>query len=584
MSDSRAKGRGPDRRASFGITIILGSAAALVAAYWSGRALRLADTEPLESPLILSVARQVVVGPGGLYGPFGGGNPLVLIHAPLYYRLAAMAAWPMVRAGVAPVTAAMIAGRSLSVIGLLATLGLAYRLARLDGAPRKAGWWTVLVILSAPILSGFPFAVRPDMVGIALQTAGILLVLSALQAERTGAVRLHSAYAAFGLAVCVKQHELGAAAVGTGMLLAAWLRGRLPFRLLVSSLMVGASITLLVLGAEEYATNGRMSRAIVLAAASVGRIHPADWGHVRIVAIAGVGRALGLIALLTAANLTVVGARAGLGLRVFATGGAVLVGLLVGTLTMQVALWTRGSIAESSQRLADQLMNAGLFALGIVSLMLIVILPTCALIGGRSQPGGRLDHALFVFMSAELVLTTALTRISTGAWANYAIEAVVLAGVLTGRALARACDEAPSRRLLVLGAAGVLLATIVHVQEFEDVRRQEQFELTVVFGRVKRPRSEFFFVDRPEQNRADGRLELVYDDWLYPVFESAGLADSRSIWLRRALTSGSIHVVVTTSDNPRIGGIAEPLPRLGFRPALRAGSFFVWTHEPLGAK
>ncbi len=43
------------------------------------------DTDLYESPLMLSVARQLVTGPGELYGPFGGNNPLVLIHAPLYY-------------------------------------------------------------------------------------------------------------------------------------------------------------------------------------------------------------------------------------------------------------------------------------------------------------------------------------------------------------------------------------------------------------------------------------------------------------------------------------------------------------------
>ena len=37
----------------------------------------------MESPLILSVARQLVNGPSELYGPFGGGNPLVLIRAAL---------------------------------------------------------------------------------------------------------------------------------------------------------------------------------------------------------------------------------------------------------------------------------------------------------------------------------------------------------------------------------------------------------------------------------------------------------------------------------------------------------------------
>ena len=86
--------------------------------------------------MILSIARQLVAGPGELYGPFGGRNPLVLIHAPLYYRLAALSAWPIAQTGIHPVIAARLAGRGLSALGLLSTLATAYRLARSGGMPR----------------------------------------------------------------------------------------------------------------------------------------------------------------------------------------------------------------------------------------------------------------------------------------------------------------------------------------------------------------------------------------------------------------------------------------------------------------
>ncbi len=481
-------------------------------------------------------------------------------------------------------TAALVAGRFLSVLGLLATTWMASRLSRLDGAPRKAGWWTVLLILSAPILSGFPFAVRPDMVGIALQTAGIFLVLSALQAKRPEAAKLLWAYTAFGLAVCVKQHDVGAAAISTGLLLSAWLRGRLRFHWIVSSLLVASSIVLLDYGAEEFVTNGRMSQAVLVAAANVGRIHPADWVHVRIVAVASLGRTIGLIALLTAAHLAVTGSRLGLGRRVFAMGGAVLVGLLVGLWTLQLALIVKASVAEPSHQLVDLIPTVGSLNLVLGFVMTILILPACALFEWRSYPGERLGSALVAYVAAELFLMTALWRFSAGAWANYAIEAVVLASVLTGRAVARACDEARSRRLVVLAASAVLVGAILHIQEVEAPRYLDRLELTEVFDRIKRAPSEFFFVDRPEQNRADGRLELVYDDWLYPVFESMGQAEPRSNWLLGILTSSSIRVVVTTSNDLRVPGIEESLPRLRFRPAMRVGNFFVWVREPLGTK
>ena len=584
MRDAPENGRGRLVRDSVWITILLGSSAALVTGYWSWRGLSTADTESLESPLIGSVARQLTNGPRGLYGPFDGENPLVLIHAPLYYRLAAIAAWPMVRAGVPPIIASRVSGRSLSVLGLLATVYLAYKLARLDGAPRSAGWWSVLLLLAAPILGGFPFAVRPDMIGIALQTSGILLVLSAYFEKTPQTAKVLFAYAAFGFAVCVKQHQVGAAVVGIFMLLAAWRRGRVSFRLIVYSLMIPALILLLVLGAEEFATNGRMSRAILVSAANVGRIHPADWKHVLVVGIAAMGRSVGLIGLITAAYIAIVRLAPVQGRRILVLAGNLLVGLLFVAMCTQITLLLKADLMEAGDHLFNLIYYAGFCSLAVGFLMLLVILPASLLIERNWIREGRLDLVLVAFVSAEVVLACVLTRISTGAWANYAIEAIVLASVLTGRALSRACGVTGSRRIIVLGAATSLLGAVMHVQEFEETRQKDHLGLREIFDYVKRSPSEFFFVNRPEQNRINGRLDLVYDDWLYPVFESIGLAESRNVWLQRVLMSGSIKVVVTNSASPRIVGLDVPLPRLRFRPSIRVGDLFVWIREPLGTK
>jgi hypothetical protein len=83
-------------------------------------------------------------------------------------------------------------------------------------------------------------------------------------------------------------------------------------------------------------------------------------------------------------------------------------------------------------------------------------------------------------------------------------------------------------------------------------------------------------VGRPGENRLHGRIELVYDDWLYPVFESIHRAEPRSVWLRRALDRGPIHFVVNTSDSPRIDGIGTSLKALGYRPRIQVGPFWVW--------
>ena len=141
--ETRSKESRGDGTAPAWMTILPMISAAIMVGFWLMHAAGPEDTEALESPLILSVARQLIVGPGELYGPFGGTNPLVLIHAPLYYRLSAMAAWPWARSGVHPVTAARLAGRTLSILGLIVTLVAASRLARLGGGSRRAGWWAV---------------------------------------------------------------------------------------------------------------------------------------------------------------------------------------------------------------------------------------------------------------------------------------------------------------------------------------------------------------------------------------------------------------------------------------------------------
>jgi hypothetical protein len=55
-----------------------------------------------------------------------------------------------------------------------------------------------------------------------------------------------------------------------------------------------------------------------------------------------------------------------------------------------------------------------------------------------------------------------------------------------------------------------------------------------------------FVVDCPGMNRLHGRLDLVYDEWLYPVFETMGLAGpqylssgdpARSLWVKGSLTA-----------------------------------------------
>ena len=155
-----------------------------------------------------------------------------------------------------PVLAALVAGRSLSMLGLVVTLIAAFRLARLDGAPAIAGWWTVLLIAATPLLDPQPYSVRPDMMGIALQTTGLLLIMKVVRSKRRRSVMLLAAFAAFALAACVKQHFVVVAATSTVWLLVACGRDQSTLRQIARGLLLALAIVFLVYGTEEVPDTG----------------------------------------------------------------------------------------------------------------------------------------------------------------------------------------------------------------------------------------------------------------------------------------------------------------------------------------
>ncbi len=547
------------------ITAVLALSAVMVFGFWLVQGLGKRDTEPLESPLILSVARQLVASPSELYGPFGGRNPLVLIHAPLYYRVAALAAWPMTRAGWDPVTAARVAGRSLSVLGLLATLVASYRLARLDDRSRRAGWWAVLLIASAPLLAGQPFAVRPDITGVALQTAGVLLVLTAFQEGPRASGRVLWAFVAFGLAACVKQHLIAAAAVSTVLLLVDWRAGRARSGTIARGLAAFVAIVTVVYGLEWMVSSGRIWEAAFVAAGNVGRVHPGGWDHLQVVSWGLITRTAGLIALLAAAGLAMVGAGRGLGRKIVVVAGIGLIGLIL--------------TAQGLHTILHRIELTVTIALAGTVIMAVVF-PACLLIERSALLGNRLDAALWVYTAGELALAAVLFERSTGAWFNYAIQAVVFGSILTARAVSRAADALPSFRIfwpIVVAVLCVLVSAFDHVFDSEMEIRRDEAALNLMFEHLKLPPSAFFFIDRPGFNRVNGRLDLVYDDWLYPVFESLHLAESRSGWLGQALRARRLRAVVASSQAGEIEGTGLDLSRFGYHPEIRFGPFFVWT-------
>ena len=102
-----------------------------------------------------------------------------------------------------------------------------------------------------------------------------------------------------------------------------------------------------------------------------------------------------------------------------------------------------------------------------------------------------------------------------------------------------------------LAALAVPAFAFTDVKQVLGKRTAETAGLARLLEYVQRPAAEIFFVDLPGANRVHGRIDLVYDPWLYPVFESIGLAEPRSIWLEQALATGPVRVVATTSSRHR---------------------------------
>ncbi len=120
----------------------------------------------------------------------------------------------------------------------------------------------------------------------------------------------------------------------------------------------------------------------------------------------------------------------------------------------------------------------------------------------------------------------------------------------------------------------MLASALMDARSRVTLRRAEHADVARVLRSTGLPLTAVFFADRPGLNRMNGRLDWVYDDWLYPVFESPKLAEPRARWLRPLLGDpAAVRAVVLESDGPRLDGIPEPLPRSASGPRAGSGRF-----------
>ncbi len=562
MSQAAVPGRAIGRERILWVALA-GSASALV--FWLVMATGGHDMEASESPLVLAAARQLS-HPGALYGPYEAGHRLVLIHAPVYYRLTALFAWPLARFWGDPVAATLVAGRVLSGLGLLGILAGLYRLARLDGAGRSTGVVAALFFAAAPIQGGLAFEVRPDMLGSALVFLGLSLALERPARGMDGRGGLLAGFAILGLAVCVKQQNvivLIAAAVGYAA------RAPAVWRQAAAGLTVAVGVAAVILGVEQWISGGLMARSIMIAAGRVSRVHPASWGAAGNMLLALVWKNTGPILIVLAIVLAIDRASARRLVRVAGIMGCAVVVLLAGVAWLQAAQPRPG--------------QGGLLAFGLVLLSVLVFPGVRWLDQGRLR-GGGLDRLVFGLLCCELALVAVLARLSTGAWYNYAITAEGLACVLAGRLASRVLSSPAWSRakggltLLAAGSAAVVCA-LTDVREVAARRTLERWAAGRVVEIVGNRPSSIYFVDRPGDNRVFGNRELVFDPWLYPVFEELGWAEPRAAWLGEALERGPVEMVATAGDQPAIPGLVRDLPGMGYRPTERVGFFRVWRRE-----
>jgi hypothetical protein len=306
----------------------------------------------------------------------------------------------------------------------------------------------------------------------------------------------------------------------------------------------------------------------MMAAKDASVIHASTWRSAGEFMLVLCWKCVGIILPLAAAWVAASADRGGRWRRMLATAGALLIGLVAALAIVQIFAVTP-SISNG-------------IVLGLVVIMMCFA-PSAAAALKRVWQAGDIDPALALYLACELVLAAYLVRQSTGAWYNYAVQAMLFASVLAARALARATVAPPPARAIfpvALAALAVPAFALTDVKETIARRRAESALLRRLFEQIDVNPESVFFVDRPGFNRVHGRTDLVYDPWLYPVFEATGRAEARSAWLARALETGPVRVIVTGIPQTRIDGIPRTLSELGYVLKQRLGPWLVWTRQP----
>lgn len=511
---------GPTRLGSFLALVVTGGLIASTLVYQGYHAVIAFDpndTNHLETTLILITARQLDDGPATLYGPFSGEQPLVLIHAPLYYRVAGLLAWPMTRAGLDPIVAAMAAGRLLSFLGFLATAIAAGRIAMRGGGSRLVGLWAGLLVASSPILGSFGVTVRPDTLGLAFLATGLAMGLKALDAGPAArGTTLLGCGVALGLVACTKQHFLVAAGVLSLRFLGAMARGRLPRGRTALALVVGLAIPAGYFAWEQSVTGGRMGQSVFGMAARLREVAPGSPGYLGLVLYEIAKMTAGEIALATALLL----AGGSGGARRDRLDGLLWFLLALDTAAMSVLiLGSQGAWTNYAQ--PSVVWGSILLARGL----------------GRAFASPRLPFRALGIAAAMFLLFAADVRLAGISYLNRREDARSIANVLTDPLVAATPAD---RRMFPTMSQGNRL-----------------------YGRVALAHDEWLYEKYERIGMAEPR-----DKWV-----RAALTGPDGVWV-------VIIPSRDDGPSNHVPGVEPSLPRLGYRLHQQIGRYAVWARKP----
>jgi hypothetical protein len=236
--------------------------------------------------------------------------------------------------------------------------------------------------------------------------------------------------------------------------------------------------------------------------------------------------------------------------------------------------WNYGSpsklwevISISSRKLA------GFAALGLA----------CAISPGSVRRLKFVDAFMAAFLVVECVEIVPLCMYNSGAADNYILQASVLACLLLGRSLGSFLRSASVRprylALIALASFAILLRDAQFLELAMRTHHSDQKDLRQLLTDIRIsawPKDTRIFIEEPGLTRMYGRMDLVYDEWLYGAFESAGEAEPRERWLKRIISHGSVQLIITASDRETVPGILLPLKDLGYLAILMKGRFQAW--------